>query len=270
MAMIVSGLVSDGISMARPHKILVITAGGAYAWVIVNALASGLGGVEVALEQPESKIVFLKRRARKIGWFQTAGQFGTMVISRFGKRLAHARANQIIAASNILTELSPGVQMTPVSSANGADCLKLISARKPDLVFLVGCRMLSRATLSAIPCPVLNYHSGINPKYRGQAGGWWARALGDHENYGTTVHLVDAGVDTGTTLHNAFLKPDPRETLFTDSLAMAAGSRDMVVRAVEDALNATLEPKSSSLPSVQRFEPPVWTYLKTGLAKGIW
>lgn len=270
MAMIASGLVPDGISMAKTHRILVITAGGAYAWVIVNALASRLGGVEVALEQPESKSVFLKRRARKIGWFRTAGQFCTMVVSRFGKRFAQARTSQIISANNILTELSPDVPVSPVSSANGADCLELISARMPDVVFLVGCRMLSRATLSAIPCPVLNYHSGINPKYRGLAGGWWARALGDHENYGTTVHLVDAGVDTGAILHQAFLKPDPRETVFTDSLAMAAGSREMVVRAIEDALNATLEPRSSSLPTVQRFDPPIWTYLKTGLSKGVW
>lgn len=256
--------------MDKAHKILVITAGGAYAWTIVNALAGRFGALEVALEQPESKSIFLKRRARKIGWFQTAGQFGTMFISRFGKRFAQARTSEIIASSGIQTELSAQVPVTPVSSANGAECLQLISTHKPDVVFLAGCRMLTRATLAAIPCPVLNYHSGINPKYRGLAGGWWARATGDHENYGTTVHLVDAGVDTGDTLYQAFLKPDPRESLLTDSLAMAAGSRDIVVRAVEDALNGTLVPKPSDLPSVQRFHPPIWTYLKTGLLKGVW
>lgn len=256
--------------MAQQNKILVITAGGPYAWAIVNALALRFDSLEVVLEQPESKSVFLKRRARKIGWFQTAGQFGTMVISRFGKRFAQTRTNEIIANSGIQIELSPNVPVTSVSSANGRDCLELLLASKPDVVFLAGCRMLSRATLSAIPCPVINYHSGINPKYRGLAGGWWARATGDHENYGTTVHLVDAGVDTGDTLYQAFLKPDPRESLLTDSLAMAAGSRDIAIRAIEDALNGKLEPKSSQLPSVQRFHPPVWTYLKTGLLKRIW
>jgi len=256
--------------MVKQNKILVITAGGPYAWAIVNALALRFDSLEVVLEQPESKSVFLKRRARKIGWFQTAGQFGTMVISRFGKRFAQTRTNEIIANSGIQIELSPNVPVTSVSSANGRDCLELLLASKPDVVFLAGCRMLSRATLSAIPCPVINYHSGINPKYRGLAGGWWARATGDHENYGTTVHLVDAGVDTGDTLYQAFLKPDPRESLLTDSLAMAAGSRDIAIRAIEDALNGKLEPKSSQLPSVQRFHPPVWTYLKTGLLKRIW
>ena len=256
--------------MAKQDKILVITAGGAYAWIIVNSLASRFANLEVALEQPEPKGLFLRRRTRKLGWLQTAGQFGTMMISRFGKRFAQARCQEIASIDGVRTELSPDVPVTPVSSANGGDCLELISARKPDVVFLAGCRMLSRATLAAIPCPVINYHSGINPKYRGLAGGWWARATGDHENYGTTVHLVDAGVDTGATLYQALLKPDPRETLLTDSLAMAAGSRGIVVRAVEDALNETLEPKSSDLPSVQRFHPPLWTYLRIGLTKGVW
>lgn len=256
--------------MASQNKIIVITAGGAYAWVIVNALANRFDNLEVVLEQPESKGTFLKRRARKIGWFQTAGQFGTMVISRFGKRFAQARSSEIIQTSGSRPELSTGIPVTRVSSANGDDCLALISARKPDLVFLAGCRMLSRATLSAIPCPVINYHSGINPKYRGLAGGWWARASGDHENYGTTVHLVDAGVDTGGTLHQAFLTPHPRETLLTDSLAMAAGSRDIAVRAVEDALSGNLQVLPSDLPSIQRFHPPLWTYLITGLRKRIW
>ena len=256
--------------MARQSMILVITAGGAYAWVIVNALASRFENLEVVLEQPESKGLFLRRRARKIGWIQTAGQFGTMVISRFGKRFASKRTNEIITSSGATPDLSPEVPVTRVSSANGSDCLALIAARKPDVVFLAGCRMLSKATLAAIPCPVINYHSGINPKYRGLAGGWWARATGDHENYGTTVHLVDAGVDTGETLYQAFLTPHPDETLLTDSLAMAAGSRDIAIRAVEDALDGRLQPKPSKLPSVQRFHPPIWTYLATGLFKRIW
>jgi folate-dependent phosphoribosylglycinamide formyltransferase PurN len=256
--------------MASQNKITVITAGGAYAWIIVNALAERFDNLEVVLEQPESKSIFLKRRARKIGWLQTAGQFGTMAISRFGKRLAKARTNEILDTSGSQAELSPKVPVTRVSSANGTDCLEFISAGKPDVVFLAGCRMLSKATLAAIDCPVLNYHSGINPKYRGLAGGWWARATGDHEHYGTTVHLVDAGVDTGGTLHQAFLTPDPRETLLTDSLAMAAASRDIAIRAVEDALDGNLQTRSSDLPSIQRFHPPIWTYLMTGFFKRIW
>lgn len=256
--------------MAKAPTILVITAGGPYPWIIINALAGRFGGIEVALEQPESKALFLKRRARKVGWLQTAGQFLTMSVSRFGKRFVGAREAELIASHNLETTPSPLAPVTPVSSANGDDCLAMIAAKAPDVVFLASCRMLSRKTLGAISCPVINYHSGINPKYRGLAGGWWARASGDTANYGTTVHLVDAGVDTGDILYQAFLEPDPRDTLLTDAMAMAAGSREIAIQAVEDALNGQLQPKSSDLPSVQRFHPPIWTYLWTGLSKRIW
>ena len=92
-----------------------------------------------------------------------------MVISRFGKRFAQARSSEILTTSGSQAELSPNIPVSQVSSANGSDCLDLIAAKKPDVVFLAGCRMLSKDTLAAIPCPVLNYHSGINPKYRGLA-----------------------------------------------------------------------------------------------------
>lgn len=256
--------------MAKPPRILVITAGGPYPWIIINALNAHFSDVEVALEQPESKALFLKRRARKIGWWQTGGQFLTMSVSKFGKRFVRAREAELISANRLETQPSPGVKVTKVSSANGDDCLTLIAQAKPDVVFLASCRMLSRKTLAAISCPVLNYHSGINPKYRGLAGGWWARASGDAANYGTTVHLVDAGVDTGDILYQAFLKPDPRDTLLTDAMAMAAGSREIAIQAVKDALGGKLAPRNSDLPSVQRFHPPIWTYLWTGLSRRIW
>jgi hypothetical protein len=40
--------------------------------------------------------MFLKRRARKIGWWQTGGQFLTMTVSRFGKRFVRAREAELI------------------------------------------------------------------------------------------------------------------------------------------------------------------------------
>jgi hypothetical protein len=51
---------------------------------------------------------------------------------------------------------------------------------------------------------------------------------------------------------------------------MAAGSREIVVRAVQDVLDGNLQTMTSDLPSVQRFHPPIWTYLATGLTRRIW
>lgn len=256
--------------MNEPQTILVITAGGAFPWAIINALADEFTHVQVLVEEPESKTLFLRRRARKLGWLTTAGQFATMALSKIGKHFTRRREQQLIAAHGLKIRPAADVPLTRVPSANSIDCIAAVGAIRPAVILLVSCRMLSKTTLAALTCPVLNYHSGINPKYRGLMGGYWARAGGDPANYGTTVHLVDAGVDTGDVLYHAFLPPDPRETMFTDALAQAAGSRGIVIAAIKDALSGNLNPKATDLPSRQYYHPPIWSYLATGMLKGVW
>ena len=137
-------------------------------------------------------------------------------------------------------------------------------------MLLVGCRIVKPEILSQIRCPVLNYHAGINPQYRGMNGGYWALASGDAGNFGTTVHLVDAGVDTGGILYQARGKPAPDDNIMTYAHRLAALSRDMCVRAVGDALDGKLTVVPSDGPSRQWYHPTIWQYLWTGLTRGVW
>ena len=117
-----------------------------------------------------------------------------------------------------------------------------------------------------MPCPVLNYHAGITPKYRGMNGGYWALATGDAENFGTTVHLVDAGVDTGGVLHQARGKPQPGDTISSYALRQAAFSRDICIQAIERCAGRHARHRRSGLPSRQWYHPTIWSYLWTGSA----
>jgi methionyl-tRNA formyltransferase len=141
---------------------------------------------------------------------------------------------------------------------------------KPSTILLAGCRLLSRKTLAALPCPVLNYHAGITPKYRGMNGGYWALATGDAQNFGATVHLVDAGVDTGEVLYQLRAKPGPGDNLMLYALRLASLSREICISAVEDALAGRLAPQKPDMPSMQWYHPTIWFYLWTGLTKGVW
>ncbi len=184
----------------KSQSIDVVTEGGPHVWAIVNAVTDRLGPVTVVLETPESKAQLLRRRSRRLGWFDVAGQVGTMALTRLGKRFLAGRAEKIVAENGLETAPRAGAAIVQVPSANSPEFLQAIEAAAPKVVLLAGCRMLSRKTLAAIPCPVINYHAGITPKYRGMNGGYWALASGDAENFGATVHLVDAGVDTGAVL----------------------------------------------------------------------
>lgn len=250
--------------------IVVVTEGGPHIWAIVNAIADRLGPVSVILENPESKKQLLLGRARRQGWFSAIGQLGTMVLTRLGKRFFAGHAAHLIAGQKLETEPRPDQKIIHVSSANASDCLQAIADIRPGVVLLAGCRLLSRQTLAQMPCPVLNYHAGIAPKYRGMNGGYWALASGDTANFGTTVHLVDAGVDTGGVLKQARGKPEPGDTISSYALRQAAFSRDICVEAVRDALAGKLVTIKPDLPSKQWYHPTIWFYLWTGVRRGVW
>lgn len=252
------------------QSIVIVTEGGPHIWAIVNAVADRLGPVTVILETAESKAELLRRRARRLGRLQVCGQIGTMVLTRLGKRFLAGRAETIIAENGLATAPHPNQAIFHVPSANSPEFLQAIEKTTPAVVLLAGCRMLSGKTLAAMPCPVLNYHAGITPKYRGMNGGYWALASDDAENFGATVHLVDAGVDTGAVLHQARGKPVPGDNLMLYPLRLAAISRDICVSALKDALAGRLRPVETALPSRQWYHPPVWSYLWTGLTKGVW
>ena len=252
------------------RPIVVVTEGGPHIWAIVNAIADKLGPVRVILESPESKRQLLLKRARRQGWISAMGQLGTMVLTRLGKRFFAGHAARLIAEQKLQTEPKPGQTIVHVPSANGPECLLAIEEIRPGVVLLAGCRLLSKQTLAKMPCPVLNYHAGIAPKYRGMNGGYWALASGDKQNFGTTVHLVDAGVDTGGVLRQARGRPEPGDTISSYALRQASFSREVCVEAVRDALAGKLATTNPGLPSKQWYHPTIWFYLWTGIKSGVW
>ena len=254
---------------AASERIVVVTAGGENPNIMINALAARFADIVVLKEQPESKAVFLRRRARKLGWITALGQLATMVISRLGKRFTQGRAKEILRDHGASND-TPTVPTHAILSINDADAIARLKELAPAVVFLISCRMMKPKTLGAIPCPVLNFHAGINPQYRGLMGGYWARVNGDPENFGTTVHLVDEGVDTGGVLYQSRQAPTLSDTMHTYPLLQTAASTGIAIKAIEDALAGNLHPVECAAPSRQWYHPPIWTWVWNGLRRRIW
>lgn len=252
------------------QRIVLVTAGGPHPWIIANALIDRFGPIHVILEDGEPRSALIRRRIRKFGYLDAAGQAAMMAWSVVGKRLLRRRIAGIVTENGLEPEPRPGQAIARVPSINAPAFRETVARLRPDLVFLVGCRMMKAEVLAAMPCPVLNYHAGINPGYRGMNGGYWALASGDAENFGGTVHLVDAGVDTGATLYQVRGRPRPGDNFVTYAYRQAALSRDICVRAAEDALAGRLTPLASDLPSRQWYHPTIWAYVWTGLTRGVW
>lgn len=262
---------SDIRAEKRDAPILVMTAGGGNAWMIINHLRKHFPEVQVVEEQPESKRVLLARRRRRFGAINAAGQLGTMIVSRFGKRFAAGRLNEIATAHGLSMTPDPATTIHQVGSLNDSVCHELVRRLAPSVVVTVSCRILTRDTLAQISCPVINLHCGINPTYRGQMGGYWALVNRDAENFGATIHLVDAGIDTGDTLAVIRTKPAKGDSMLTYPALLTAIAAESMVHVVRDAVDGRLTPvNSQGSPSALWFNVPIWTWVYHGLTKGIW
>ncbi len=260
---------TDDAPQAGP--VLVLTAGGGNPWMIINHLKRHFPDVRVVEEQPESKRVLLERRRRRFGMINAAGQLGTMIVSRLGKRFAMRRLEEIAESHGLSPLPDLGVPLHGVETLNSDVFHDIIDRLRPSVVVTVSCRILSRETLAQIKCPVINLHSGVNPAYRGQMGGYWALVNGDAENFGATIHLVDAGVDTGDILAIVRARPGKGDSMLTYPALLTASAADAMVDAVRQAIEGRLSPRTPAPgPSRLWFNVPVWTWVYHGLTKGIW
>ena len=97
-------------------------------------------------------------------------------------------------------EVDPGPFRTRLSDAAQKEICDRLRAASIDLVILAGfMRRLKAPILDAFSDRVLNVHPSLLPKFPGRAA--WDQALGaGASETGTTVHLVDSGIDSGRIL----------------------------------------------------------------------
>ncbi len=264
----------DPVTRLRPVSIVVLTAGGPLAPVVVNGLAARLAGpgrtLTVIEEEPEAKSEIIRRRARKLGWWTALGQAACGILQRLLASGRQARIAAILGTYGLDASPPAALAVHRVASVNSDACRALLRSLAPSVVAVYGTRIIKPATLDAVPAPFVNYHAGINPKYRGQHPGYWALASGDAENAGVTIHLVDAGVDTGSVLYQARVVFSPEDTIATYQHVQAAHALPLFARAIEDALASRLAPRTVALPSRQWFPPTIWDYLRNGVVRGVW
>jgi methionyl-tRNA formyltransferase len=239
-------------------------------WIVINALAKHFGPVTIIAEERESKLALIRKRMRRQGLVTVLGQIGFVLFQKLLARRSSPRIAEIAAEYGLEPEPNPACQLLPVRSVNSMACRAALAMLKPDVVLVIGTRIIGKETLQSITAPVINFHSGINPKYRGQAGGYWALASGDPENAGVTVHLVDEGVDTGAVLYQARFTATLKDNFLTYFYIQAAIARPLAIKAVEDALSGRLKPVKVDLPSQQFYHPTLWFYLRTAWTKGVW
>ncbi len=240
-----------------------------HAWTMVNALRKRFDPLWVIVERGEPASLFWERRRKKLGGAAVASMKAAALAAKVTKPLSKARIAELQAAC----DATPVTDFTriDVDSLNSDEAHARIRLLNPRAVFAASTGMLRGPLLAACACPVVNYHSGINPAYRGINGGYFALANGEPENFGVTLHLVDLGVDTGPILATNQIPVAANDNMQTYMTLMAANSQDLVVETMTRVLAGEAKPlPPSPLPSVQYYAPTLGQYLKNGFTRGVW
>jgi hypothetical protein len=246
-------------------KIVMITGVGEYPVMVYNYLIeNGLEINRLIIEEPINPKIFIKRRIKKLGIINVAGQvLNRLFIVPILKINATKRLEEIIKLGQLDTTPPKNGIVSIVPSANSKECIQLLQNTDPAVVVIVNTRILNKRTLSSITGKFINIHAGITPKYRGWHGGYWALVNKDKENCGVTIHLVDEGIDTGGILYQDIIDPAPNDNYYTYPFVQLLTGLPLLKKGVEDVLTNNLNPKKSHQTSDDDvyYHPTIWEYL---------
>lgn len=255
--------------MTNPSDLVALVGDAPHAWTMVNALRKRFGDFPVIVERGEPASAFWARRRKKLGAAAVYSMKAAALLAKVSKPFSRGRLSELRAECDA-TPVS-GEQRIDVDNVNDPHTLSMIRALAPKAVFVASTGLLRKPLLEACACPVVNYHSGVNPAYRGINGGYFALANGDPQHFGVTLHLVDLGVDTGPILATNRIEPAANDNMQTYMTLMAAKSQRLVVETMARVLAGDVAPlPASALPSAQYYAPTLGQYLKNGFQRRVW
>jgi hypothetical protein len=233
--------------------------------IVYNYLAKHIPVEKVILENPvERKKQFCKRKNR-LGWMAAISQAAFMVgIVPFIRMFSQKRKKEIFKHYHLDNTPLPVDKIIRVHSLNSDHSRNLLKEINPDLILINGTRILSKKTLDAVAAPFINIHTGITPAFRGVHGGYWAVASGQKDLFGTTIHYVDTGIDTGGIIEQIFSLPNSKDNFCTYpylQYATALPSLLSVISRFAAGEKPAIKPPVVSN-SALWFHPTLWQWIK--------
>jgi len=185
-------------------------------------------------EQPRSAYRCARAMARRLGLLKTADILAYSLYERIFRRREIracmkkfpkepcAAARDAAAAPQTRNRIFTG-------DANSEETRRAIARFAPDVMVVHATGILKAETFRPAKVAV-NLHVGILPKYRGHDSTFWALESGDLENVGATLHVIDAGVDTGEAIGAERVAVLPEDTDVTAWVKAFEAGTELVLR----------------------------------------
>tara|TARA_B100000700_G_scaffold141756_1_gene157741 strand:- start:247 stop:822 length:576 start_codon:yes stop_codon:yes gene_type:complete len=128
-----------------------------------------------------------------------------------------------------------GINHCYINAKNEDQMIKLFEAYKVDLIVLAGYMRIIKNP-SAFPCPLINVHPSLLPKYKGLNAIEQAMDAGEKVT-GCTVHYVNEELDGGETILQAEVPILPDDDIISLTKAVQRKEYAILPQAIEHVKN---------------------------------
>jgi len=244
------------------RKLILLARNGASTRILYNSLKNDFEIGAIIVEKPVSAKEFIKKRVKKLGLVKVAGQvLFQFSIAPILRLISAKRIKEILNVYELEDTPMPAEKIIRLNSVNDNECLLLLKEINPEVVIVNGTRIISKAILNSIPAKFVNIHAGITPKYRNVHGAYWALVNNDPENCGVTVHLVDAGIDTGNIIYQKKIPVSSRDNFVTYPFLQLAEGIILLKKALLDIVANRVKFQKNDLESKVWYHPTIWQYI---------
>lgn len=218
--------------------------------LLINRLEAEGYAVIWVEENRADKISLLGKRVTNFGLIYVLDQIIFLIFQRLLRALSKKRTNEFREKPR------KGVKpLKTVSNLNEVD-ERFFTKINYDLVVLSGTRIISENVLNLLgENKVINIHAGITPKYRGVHGGYWALVNREPDMFGSTIHYVDKGIDTGKVISYVHTKPSMKDNFVTYPLLQQSLASECLAKLIPNIIDDKVE-----LVKTYNIESKLWSH----------
>jgi methionyl-tRNA formyltransferase len=188
-------------------------------------------GVVFERQSFKARLGILRKRKRRLGLMMVADQ---LLLILYCNLIEARRTRKIIG--NIFDHsyynISFETAILEIENINSQAAKKFILELNPEYVVVNGTSLLTKGSIDEIDKTILNIHVGMTPEYRGSYGGFWALYNGEPDKVGVTIHLIDAGIDTGPILLQSSVSVKNDDTIKTVVYKQQKVGVDLVIQCI--------------------------------------
>src|SRR5690242_1753581 len=141
------------------HRIVILAGKGVSTNILFHSLKNDYDIQAVILEDAVPTREFLKKRAKKLGFWKVGGQVLFQVsIPKILNLISSKRKKEILEKYDLDDSSIPFEKVVKINSVNNPQCISLLQKISPEIVIVNGTRIISKNILESVPVKFINIH----------------------------------------------------------------------------------------------------------------